>query len=79
MAESGGVRGSGKVLQQETKLGTCQAPMIPQTTCCYPALHLAEEEPGQDAHRMNRAFPVQADEMLKSAPLRGYRYLLSQE
>lgn len=53
--------------------------MIPQTIYCYPAPHLAEEKPGQNAELVNRVFPVQADEILKSALLSGLILLLMQE
>lgn len=53
--------------------------MIPQTSYCYPVPHLAEEKPDQDEQLVNRVFPVQADEMLKSVPLSGLIPLLIQE
>lgn len=53
--------------------------MIPQTSYCYPVPHLAEEKPDQDEQLVNRVFPVQADEMLKSVPLSELIPLLIQE
>lgn len=53
--------------------------MIPQTSYCYPVPHLIEEKPDQDEQLVNRVFPVQADEMLKSVPLSGLIPLLIQE